>query len=277
MPPITYETPELQGNEVLKGFANTDDLGKAYLDLQGKVSSASIEILPEEVRKDPTVAKYKTVTDLAKGHVEATKLIGTIKKPPAQVTDYKFNAIENLHPNLKANEDFQKYLAGEVYKLGLSSDQADGVHRAAMNYLSGLYTKADQIKEENFKRNDTALRAEWGADYEKKFNNVVRVLSKASGKTNLAELGLDLKNAPVALKAFGKIADLLSEDSVNSLGEGGAGAGNEGDSDEKAYQEMRKAIETNDQKSAIMNERDPKHQDAVKRYKELSEKHFTRK
>lgn len=40
------------------------------------------KVLPEELRNDPTIAKYKSVTEAAKGLVEANGLIGRSVRPP---------------------------------------------------------------------------------------------------------------------------------------------------------------------------------------------------
>ena len=77
--PITYEDTGLQTNEVIKGFDTPDALGKAYLELHGKVSSGDVGVLSEELRKDPSIAKFKNVNDLGKSYTELQKVVGTIK------------------------------------------------------------------------------------------------------------------------------------------------------------------------------------------------------
>ena len=277
MPPLQFETAELNGNEALKSFESNDDLAKAYVDLQGKVSSGSIDILPEEIRKDATIGNYKSLSDMAKGFIETKKLVGTIKHAPAKPEDYKFSAVEGLHPSVKVNTDMQKAFALEAHKMGMPNEYVDGVNKFFLGMMSNMATQQEKARTEALGKNETALRQEWGADYDKNLNAVTRMLTVAGGKDAeafIAELGGNFKNAPLALKGLAKIASLLSEDSIKSLG-GSSLDGNQGD--EAEYNAYAEAIRTNDQKHPLMNDRDSKHNEAVIKWQKLQEAHFNKK
>ena len=267
-------SPDLQNHEALKGFNAPDELGKSYADLHTKVSSGSIELLPEDLRKDPSLASFKTVGDVAKSYIETKKLVGTIKRPPATPKDYKFTAVDGLHPSVKTSEGFQAYLAEGAHKLGLAEDQTDGVHKLALGYLSTLTQQAEKTREEGRQKNEAALKQEWGADYDKNFNGVVRMLTKAGGEDLIKELAPALKNAPLALKAFARIAGLLSEDSINLL-DGGKIQQPEGD--EKEFNALREALRTNDPKHPLNDSKNPQHHATRERYTKLSIEHFKTK
>ena len=271
--PITYEDSALGTNEDLKTFERPDDLAKSYLELRGKVSSGSIELLPEEFRKDTSIAPFKTISEVAKGYIDTKKFVGGIKRPPADATGYKFSNVDGLDATVKPDAGFQKVIAEEALKAGLPVEHADFAHKVSMQYLNGLVLKQKQVAEERFKTNTATLKQEWGADYDKNIKTVERVFKQIGGDEMLAAVGGTLVNAPVALKGFAKLVGLLSEDSIQSLGghEGGSGAT---DSEEKEYQEYRSALQNKDDKHPFWNEKMPGHVKAVERYSVLSKKHF---
>lgn len=220
--PIQYETADYQGNETLKGFADTDSLGKAYLDLHARASSGSIELLPEELRKDPALATFKTIPDLAKSYVETKKMIGSIDKAPEKAELYKFTDMANLHPNIKA-VDIQNELRSIAHKAGLGNKAADIYQQEVLGMLSNKMAAQDTARKELMTKNETALRQEWGAEYDQKFDQIVKTLTAAGGPdavSGVGQLTAALKGNPVVLKMMGKIVGLLSEDSIKNLGAG---------------------------------------------------------
>lgn len=217
--PITYETPEYVGNETLKTFADTDSLGKAYLDLHGKVSSGSIELLPEEMRKDPAISVFKTVPELAKGYVETKKMVGAIEKAPEKPDGYKFSPVNNVHPGLKA-DGIQNAFRGIFHKAGIGTKAADAIQQEVLGVLSSGMTQAETQRKEIAQKAETELRQSWGGDYDKKVDGIINVLNKAGGvlEADLDTVSKAMKGSPTLIRALGKIVGLLSEDSIGSLG-----------------------------------------------------------
>jgi len=82
--------------EPLKAFTDPDALGKAYLELHGKMTNGDISVIPEDLRKDPTISNYKNISEVAKGLIETKKLVGQIKKPPETADGYKLTPMQNL-------------------------------------------------------------------------------------------------------------------------------------------------------------------------------------
>ena len=272
---ITFEDQGLATNEAVKGFEKSDDLAKAYIDLHGKVASGDISLLPEEFRKDSSIAPFKTMSDVAKGYIETKKLVGGIKRPPADVTGYKFSNVDGLDASVKPDAGFQKVIADEALKAGIPAESADFAHKVAMGYLNQRVMAQKKAQDEKFQANSTALKQKWGADYENKIKNIERTFVKLGGQDGLSAVGGSLANAPVALEMFDKLVSLLSEDSINNLGghEGSSGAS---DAEEKEYQEYRNALVNRDDKHPFYNEKLADHLKAVKRYSELSVKHFSK-
>ena len=119
----------------------------------------------------------------------------------------------------------------------------------------------DKIADENFKKNDAALRQEWGADYDKNFNQTMLMLTKALGEEGIKELAPQLKNAPLAVKGFQKISSMLSEDSLKSLGMSNLNPQEE--NEEKMFNEYAEAIRTGDMKHPINDTKSKDHDQAV--------------
>lgn len=268
--PLTFDLPDYQNNETLKSFDSTDALAKGYLDLETKVKSGSIDILPEEMRKDSTISKFKSITELAKGYVEADKMIGGIKKAPGKPEEYKFTPMEKLHPSLK-QDGISTALRPIFHKAGLHNEAADMVQQEVLTVLSNGMAQNQKAKEELAKKNETALRAEWGADFDKNLDRVVLALTKAGGAEAIAEtdgVSKALKGSPVLLKALGKIMGMLSEDSIGKLGEGADVQVTDKTEALKKIEELKNQI-SSDPKHPFKNVKDPKHDEFMKEWTRL--------
>lgn len=260
--PVTYETPELQGNESLKGFADTDSLGKAYVELEARVKGGGIDLLPEEMAKDPAISVFKTVADLGKGYVETKKMIGGLDKAPEKADGYKFTPMANLNTDLKT-EPILNQFKGIFHKAGLGNKAADIVQQEVLGVLSNGMAQSQQAKKDLALKNETVLRAEWGADFDKRFDSVVRVLTTAGGPEAIAEteaVSKALKGSPVLLKALGKITALLSEDSIGSLGAGVTPDITDAKTAQDAIAKMNQEINVQGKKHPFHDEKHPDHQ-----------------
>lgn len=253
--PVAFETPELRGAEALKSFENNDALGKAYLDLHGKVSSGDVSIISEELRKDPSLASFKNVNDIAKSYVETKKLVGSIKKPPETADGYKFTALQNTHPGLKDVPGTQKILGAILHEAGVPNDGADLVQQKIITLLSNALVKQDEARKVKGQEVETALRGEWKENYDKNKQTVETVLKRAGAE----ELAASIGGNPVALRAMAKITALLSEDSIGKLEGGSAQNITDKQQAEKRIQEIIK--ENNTAKGALLDE---KHKDHAK-------------
>src|ERR1039458_4154705 len=176
---ITYETPELQNNESLKTFDSPDALGKAYLELHGKVTSGDISILSEELRKDPSIAKFKNVSDVAKSYTEAQKLLGTIKHAPTKVEEYKFTALKDLHPGVANGvESTQKFLANLFLANDIDNDRADKLQQQVLMGLHASMVKHDADRVVKNQAVEKELRNTWAGDYDKNKANVENIFKR---------------------------------------------------------------------------------------------------
>lgn len=217
---INYETVEYVTNEILKSFETPDALAKSYLELDGRVKAGGLDLLPEDMRKDPALAVFKTLPDLAKGYVETKKMVGGIEKAPEKVDGYKWTPMANLHANVKA-DNILKELGPILHKAGLGNKSADIAQQGVLELLSNRMTAQDAARKDLIQKNETALRQEWGSEYDVKFDKVTKVMQSVMGPEAAADTGAiatALKGSPAFLKGMGKLISLLSEDSINSLG-----------------------------------------------------------
>jgi hypothetical protein len=213
--PIQFVTPELQAAEPLQSFEGPDDLGKAYLDLHTKVSTGSVDLIQEDLRKDPSMT-FKNVNDLAKGYIETKKLVGSIKHAPGKPEEYKFTQLQNLHPGLKA-EPTQKWLAGQLHALDIDGERADKLQTAIITALDKSLKDNDAARKAKALETETTLRGEWKGDFDKNKDMVEKVLARAGGE----EFAKGISGDPAKLASAYKIVSLLSEDSIGRLGEAG--------------------------------------------------------
>lgn len=210
--PVTFDLPALQTNESLKTFDSTDALGQAYLDLHGKVQTGSMDLIPEDIRKDPSMASFKTVADVAKGFIETKKLVGTIKHAPEKPDGYKFTQLQNTHPKLGV-APLQTFLATQLHGLDIDNERADKLQQSIITALDATLKKNDEALKAKQLAVETALRGEWKGDYDKNKDNVEKILTKA-GFGDMAKV---LSGDPKALKAMHQLTSLLSEDSIGKL------------------------------------------------------------
>ena len=270
---ITYETPELQTNESLKTFETPDALGKAYVELQGKVASGDSSILSEDLRKDPALSTFKNVNDLAKSFIETKKLVGTIKHAPAKVEEYKFTALKVLHPGIaKSMEATQKFLATRLHALDIDQDRADKLQQEVILGLHNGMVQQEKIRAEKAKEVETALRGEWAENYDKNKNNVENIFKRLG----LEDYGKEISGDPIKLKAMHKLTSLLSEDSIGKLGEN-ASAGVDTKTKEgakKALDELMSDIVKTGKTHPFNDEKHKDHVATVKKYHELTEVAF---
>lgn len=216
---IEFQDQAYSSNETLKGFENTDALAKAYVDMHGRVSTGGIDLLPEELRKDPSISTFKNISDLAKGFVETKKMVGGFERAPEKVEDYKLTPMQNLHANVK-QDMIAKNLLPVFHKAGMGPKMADTVTQGILSTLSQMNVQHEQARVEAEKNNETALRQVWGGDYDVKMDRIAQVMMKAGGKDigDAEAIKKTLRGNPTLAKVMSTLTASLSEDTINSLG-----------------------------------------------------------
>ena len=187
--------------------------------------------LPEELRDHPSLKKYSTIENLAKGYINASSLLGKDKlvKPnnddewnefyndmgrPEGATGYEFTFDTEIPDELK------EYTTGRVnafketaHKLGLTSTQADGLHRW---YMEGNVENINNINndvQEMQTQSENSLRQEWGNAFDQKVSQAQNALNEFGTPELVDYLETSrLGDNPHMIRTFAKIAELMMED-----------------------------------------------------------------
>lgn len=147
--------------------------------------------LPDDLKSDKTLERYKSVADLAKSRVEAEKLIGSsIRLPgkdakPEEITKAKTDTMAKLRaaglvdgapespdkydvtlPDWAAvdgtwNQEDQKAFLGEMHKTGASQ----AVVNAALSFYTGLIERQAVAERQHRVEVQAELQKEWGPNY----------------------------------------------------------------------------------------------------------------
>ena len=210
--PIPYADQTLATNADLTSFDTPDSLAQAYVALNTKVKAGGVDLLGDELAKDPAITPFKTISDLAKGYVSTKKMVGSIENAPETPEGYKFNPVTGLHANVKA-EGIVKALAPIFQKAGVGNKAADAVQQGLLTQLSGMMVQQEAAKKEMLAKNETTLRTEWGGEYDARMDNMQKIWKNVGGVGNVKESGIE------NIRALAKLTGFLSEDSLKSLGE----------------------------------------------------------
>jgi hypothetical protein len=269
--PITYVKPELGTNEALKTFEDVDSLATAYLDQNTRVTSGSLDLLPEDMRKDPAITRYKNVSELARGLVETQKMVGSIEKAPEKPDGYKWTPMTGLHAKLKA-EEITKELMPLAHAAGVGNKAADILQQGLLKTLSAKLVQQEQARKDAMAKSETELRTEWGAEYDARFDKIVKTMTLIGGPEMVGEtvgISAALKGSPKFLKGMGKLISLISEDSLKGLGETGDKPITDATAAKKEIDKYMQEISSTGSSHAYWNEKDPKHEDALKKMHDL--------
>jgi hypothetical protein len=217
------------------GFKTVEELVADYKATKTKASSiGSIDTISEDVRKDPNIAKYKNIDELAKGHLETVKLVGrkgviipgenaTQEEKdkflnslgrPEKPEGYKFTPIDKLHPEIQITPESENVFRGVAHKLGLTQAQTDNLNNWYLGAMSAMLNQRDEKAVNETKAAETALRQEYGGEYEQNINLAKKLVTKFFGKEGAEAFG-DLGRKPSVLKGLVALGKKMSEDAVN--------------------------------------------------------------
>jgi hypothetical protein len=231
--------------------------------------------LPEDLRAAPSLTKFADPVALAKGYVEAEKLIsrkGVIPPKdgdppevlaayraalgvPEKPEDYGLKAPENLPAGMWSDESAQAY-AALAHKHGLTPAQAQGL---AAEFLAAQAQRVPDLAAEQ-KQAETELRGEWGAAYEAKIELAKRAIGQFAPPEFAQFLeATGLGNHPQLARMLARIGESVAEDRPAGMG---TGARVSTDPKVEISELMAKG-------SPYWHPLDPKHKETVARVKEL--------
>lgn len=194
--------------------------------------------IPEDLRKDPSLADIQDVAGLAKGYIHAQHMIGSDKVviPPADATqevlDKFYNALgrpeeasgyevptENM-PEMPMNEELSGAFFQEAHRVGLNKQQAAALIRWQAEQVHQGFESGKQQHEDALVQATTQMRQEFGKAYDEKMEMAKNAARQYGGEelmTLLETTGLG--NEPALIKAFANIGKAVSGDEI--IGGGG--------------------------------------------------------
>tara|TARA_R100001594_G_scaffold58437_2_gene92411 strand:+ start:4467 stop:5300 length:834 start_codon:yes stop_codon:yes gene_type:complete len=196
-----------------------------------QVEKSWIDELPEEFREEKVLTKYKSVNDLAKGHVHLSRMQGSsINIPgedatdedraefytklgrPESSKDYELER-PDLPDDLPYDENAVKGFQDLAFELGLNNDQAKGIMQFYNQWMSDSYVdakhEADQVRNDG----EAELRKHWGMKgYDRNVNLATRTV-KEFGDENLVKVleETNMGSHPAMVKFCAEIGKRFSE------------------------------------------------------------------
>jgi len=209
---------DLQGNERLTQFKTIGEMGKTFLELEGKSKNALF--VPGEKATDEERAEF-----YAK--------LGR----PESADKYSYTRPADLPDEIPYNAEVEAAYKQLFFKVGLSDAQAKEITETHLNLAKqGLEIQQKAEKEATEKAVNT-LKDEWKGDaYKENSELAVRAFRELGGGAeakafieNTKVDGIALGNHPMFLKIFANIGKKISDDSINSGRDGHKGEMSEED------------------------------------------------
>jgi hypothetical protein len=218
---VTPETPAVEAAPVAPvAEAVTENVGeKVWRD-----------ILPEELKNDPSIIKYASIEDLAKGHQHLMKTIGSdkISIPDKHATpdDWKalFNRLGNPEKleeyDVKVNDesgldgDFVDWYKQTAHELGVLPHQAQDLINKFVDRNTEFANGMKAEMETSLNETVSSLKQEWGQAFDHKVNAAQRAVKEIGGEELAKALDrTGAGNDPAVIKTFARVAEFLKEDS----------------------------------------------------------------
>lgn len=234
--------------------------------------------IPETLRGEKTWDKYKDVSSALQSLHHLEKKIGTTVSIPNEKSSdadvaafyeklgvpkdpsaYTFNE-PKLPDGITWDKDSLGQFTNVAHKLKMTPAQVQGV----LDYYGNTLGSKFQGTADVYKNTEAALKQEWGSGFSERLGEVHTALkaydNKGDFKTAMKEAGLD--NDPRVLKFLQSIG--------KDSGEHQHVRGERQTSMTKSEAERKiKELQSAGHDHALYNKKDPRHEDAVKEYKEL--------
>lgn len=165
--------------------------------------TAWYSVLPADLQSDPNITKYKSLDELARGHVSAVSLLGR-EKIPMPKTDEEFLDVyrrlgaprtedeyvfpetdyqipETLYPKTTQENDrktFQKW----AFESGLTNKQATQLYDKFMTYQKTTLASVSQVVENQWTECGQQMQEAWGEARETNLAIASRAMNHIFGK-----------------------------------------------------------------------------------------------
>lgn len=190
--------------------------------------------LPEDVRGDPVIGKYANVGELARGFVNAQKMIGATKLPlPSdKATDAEWDMVYSRlgrpeSPDkykMERPADFTGTYDEGFVKAFLTEAHGAGLNQRQVDKLTKWYFGQQGAAEKNHATNlegarqeaEMTLRREWGRSYDQNLRLAASAMNKffdESDKARIDQLGLG--DDPGFIRMLLKVSRATEDDTMD--------------------------------------------------------------
>lgn len=249
---IESSTGVIEENEPTQNMVDPNISNTPASSVEPQAAPANwLDGLPEDLREEPNLVKFSELGTFAKSYMNLSKLVGRDKVPlpqtpfepnaehkddswehvfnqlgrPDTPDGYKFGKLQ-LPEGIKFNQDNHKAFAGEMHRLGLSNEQANGLFEFYWDTEISRHNNGLAQSETETEQGLNGLKAEWGAAYDSKIN-IARNAVRNSQIPGLKEMldGTGMGNNPLVIKLFADIGEKIMGDTQLIGGVGGNGNG----------------------------------------------------
>lgn len=186
--------------------------------------------LPEELRAAPELAKYKTLDEFAKGHLEQSKLVGrkALTPPDAHSTpeqvaawrkalgvpddpkDYVTSGVRL--PEIAADPAWNQEAQAEFFALAHQHHLTPGALTAILGFYGAMEAKKRDAAVRETQGAAAELRTEWGPTYEANLGRANRAIQEFGGSALVDRWAANGEGRdPLVVKTFAKIGNALVE------------------------------------------------------------------
>lgn len=193
-------------------------------------------LLPEDIRADPGLQKYTSIESLAKGYLNAQRMIGYEKVPipkseddwnrwyeaagrPADPNGYEFKEVQ-LPEGMTYNAELEGKFKEIAHQAGLNPRQAQNLRDWFTAAQAEAFQNETRAFTETKAQAELALKRELGAAYDGYLAAAKAAIAEYTNPEFVAFLDQSgMGNHPEIVKAFGKIGrELLGESKLKAAG-----------------------------------------------------------
>jgi len=250
----------------------------------GTFSKGWDSVLSEDLRGNPSIVDFKSVSDMAKSLVNTKRMVGADKARflfapnenstpeernefyrklgcPESPDKYSVKLPENLPAGMQVNEQMQQHFAKIAHERGLNNDQFQAMVDGYTQFQAAQFENMQEAQVIKFEDGVKQLQREWRSDYDQNLKTANRAVQEFGLSEFLDAKGL--ANDPEMVKVMHKIGSMLLE----SKGPDSAG-------DPGAAQSVQARIDSirNDKNNPYHHKDMPGHDQAVEMMNKLYEK-----
>ena len=200
------------------------------------------ESLSDDLKTNPTIQKYKSVEEMAKGLVNVNKLVGqkgVVKPPedadpelwdkyyndlgrPESADAYELSDLEDMPDNL-ITEDDTNWLKQVAHEIGMTNQQVNKLFekygdRMKESYASHIeqqkerQAQLDKEEQDRFNNAETKLRNTWQDKYDEMNNLALNTMKSFAGQDGVDFITKEFGVRPEIKEIFANIGQKITAD-----------------------------------------------------------------